>query len=470
MRTACPALIKITIGISVFTNVTRTIDSSRDCVHSSARLYSERDIVKNLVRKTALWVVRSSTWKNTSKWIRGTERWNRLEDEFDGSYVKAEVVVYFGDRGSKFYQLEQWIPVLEELHKTHRVVLVMRKGSALLRSLETTRLPVVFKRRFDPLHTFYHANDFKLALYVNNGMTNFQSLAFAPMVHVHVNHGESDKLSMVSNQAKSYDKVFVAGNAAIERHHRALIDFDEAALIKVGRPQLDIDRPLELQPSTFRTIMYAPTWEGENESNNYTSVDLFGPQIVEAALQIPDTRVIYKPHPRVEASKDLAMSEANSRILELIEDANASIADDSLQHQVLMQGDILAMFDTVDLLVTDISSVGLDFLYLQSDKPLALTDRRNDTARLNAEAPISRATPIIDESTIDGVKSMLNEMLLNDFSAEARLKLRRHYFGEGERGTSTALFTDAVSKLIARRTVELEKFHSESINAESSDE
>ncbi len=430
----------------------------------------ERLTVKNLLRKTALMAVRSSAWKTTSKWIRGTERWNRLEDEYDGSYIRAEVVVYFGDRGSKFYQLEQWIPVLEELHKRHRVVLVLRKGSALLRALETTRLPVVFKRRFDPLHTFYHANNFKLALYVNNGVTNFQSLGFAPMVHVHVNHGESDKLSMVSNQAKSYDKVFVAGDAAIERHRRALIDFDESSLIKVGRPQLDIDKPLELEPSMVWTIMYAPTWEGENDSNNYTSVDLFGPQIVEAALQIPDTRLIYKPHPRVESSKDPAMAQANARILELIEGANEFIADESLQHQVLMQGDILAMFDTVDLLITDISSVGLDFLYLQSNKPLVLTDRRSDTAKLNAEAPISRATPIIDESTVEGVKSMLIDMLNIDASAGARHELRRHYFGEGERGTSMALFTEAVSKLIANRAVELTKFHSESINAESSDE
>ena len=173
--------------------------------------------MKNLIRKAALKAVRSSAWKNTSKWIRGTERWIQLEEEYDGSYVKADIVVYFGDRKSKFYQLNQWIPVLEELHRTHRVVLVMRKGSSLLQAREITRLPMVFKRKFDPLHTFYHANDFKLALYVNNGMTNFQSLSFAPMVHVHVNHGESDKLSMVSNQAKSYDRVFVAGEAAINR-------------------------------------------------------------------------------------------------------------------------------------------------------------------------------------------------------------------------------------------------------------
>lgn len=431
---------------------------------------SERSTVRNLLRKTALMAVRSSAWKSTSHWIRGTQRWQQLEDNFDGSYVQAEVVVYFGDRGPKFYQLEQWLPVLEKLHRTHRTVLIFRKPSALLQAREVTRLPMVLKRRFDPLHTFYHANDFKLALYVNNGMTNFQSLAFAPMVHVHVNHGESDKLSMVSNQAKSYDRVFVAGDAAIDRYRKSLVDFDESVLIKVGRPQLDIDRPQELEASSAKTIMYAPTWEGENDANNYTSVDLLGPKIVEAALSIEDVRLIYKPHPRVEPSHDPAVSEANSRIIELIERANKSIAEESLRHQVLMEGDILAMFDTVDLLVTDISSVGLDFLYLRPDKPLVLTDRRDDTAKLNEEAPISRATPILDSSTVQRTVELLEQMMRNDTAAESRQRLRRHYFGEGEKGTSTELFTKAISALISDRTVELAKYHFDSTNAEASDE
>lgn len=427
--------------------------------------------MKNLIRKPAVKIVRSSAWKKTSKWIRGTERWNQLEDEYDGSYVKAEVVVYFGDRRPKFYQLGQWIPVLEQLHRSHRVVLVMRKPSALLAARNATRLPAVLKRKFDPLQTFYHANDFKLALYVNNGMTNFQSLSYAPMVHVHVNHGESDKLSMVSNQAKSYDRVFVAGDAAINRHRAALLDFDESTLVKVGRPQLDIDRPPELESTSATTIMYAPTWEGENEANNYTSVDLFGPRIIEAALRLENARVIYKPHPRVGTSSNLAMAESNAKILELIEQANETIPDESEQHQVLMEGDILAMFDAVDLLVTDISSVGLDFLYLQPDKPLILTDRRDDRVKLNDEAPVSSATPIIDGSTVGTTEALLSGMLTNDTSADSRKELRRHYFGEGKKGTSTTLFTGAIDKLIADRTSELQGFHHlESTNAESSDD
>jgi CDP-glycerol glycerophosphotransferase (TagB/SpsB family) len=40
-------------------------------------------------------------------------------------------------------------------------------------------------------------------------------------------------------------------------------------------------------------------------------------------------------------------------------------------------------------MITDVSSVGLDFLYLHTDKPLLLADRYGDRARLSAAAPVS---------------------------------------------------------------------------------
>ena len=59
--------------------------------------------------------------------------------------------------------------------------------------------------------TLYDIGDFKVGIYVNNSNRNFQSLNNPRMLHVHVNHGESDKLSSFSNQVKAYDRVFVAG-------------------------------------------------------------------------------------------------------------------------------------------------------------------------------------------------------------------------------------------------------------------
>ena len=137
-------------------------------------------------------------------------------------------------------------------------------------------------------------------------------------MHVHLNHGESDKVSMVSNQAKAYDRVFVAGDAAVQRHRAALLDFDLGRLVRVGRAQLDLQPAPVLEPTSRRTVLYAPTWEGEQAGNNYTSVDVFGPQIVSAVLAVPDVRVVYKPHPRVAISPDPRMAAGHRKILRLI--------------------------------------------------------------------------------------------------------------------------------------------------------
>ena len=161
--------------------------------------------------------------------------------------------------------------------------------------------------------------------------------------------------------------------------------------------------------------MYAPTWEGENDNNNYTSVDCFGPAIVAAALATPNTRLVYKPHPRVAGSHDEGMQGGHAMILELIEKANAGGGE----HLVLTDGNILAMFEDVDLMITDISSVGLDFLYLKADSPLLLTDRRTNREKLVDESPIASSVPIIDDSTVNGLQTMIETELASGGNAEA---------------------------------------------------
>lgn len=420
--------------------------------------------MKDWLRKQATGVLKSRAWHRARTWVRGY-RAPAAGHEIDDVLVPADVVAYFGDSEAKIYQLDQWLPVLEELNRTHRVVLVCRKLDALRALKGRTRLPKVFIRRFDDLITLYYQNAYALALYVNNGVTNFQSLSYPQMVHVHVNHGESDKISMVSNQAKAYDRVFVAGQAAIERHRRALIDFDESKLVRVGRPQLDIPRGSGLAPSAQRTVLYAPTWEGENDSNNYTSIDLFGPQIVEAVLGLPNVRLVYKPHPRVEETHDKVMAAADEQIRSLISAAN----ERGGEHLVEMQGDILGMFDDVSLLITDISSVGLDFLYLHPEKPIVLTDRRTNRQLLNDESPISRATPVLDESNIGTAASVFTTALEDDEFAEDRSAMRTHYFGEGAPGTSSAAFLAAIDSLITERRVQLQSYDVEGTNMEASD-
>lgn len=419
------------------------------------KLTAKRPPIKRWVRAAALSALNSQPWQATSRWIRGAKAIERLEAEFDGTGLDTPIIAYFGDGPAKIYQILQWIPIFEELNRTNRVAIVLRSPGTLQELRSVTTLPLVLKRRFDPLQDFYAGLDPKVALYVNNGVRNFQSLGYAPMVHVHLNHGESDKISMVSNQVKAYDRVFVAGQAAIERHRKALIEFDLGKLIEVGRPQLDIELSPTLPPTGKRTLMYAPTWEGENDANNYTSLDLFGVAIVEAILAIPNTRLVYKPHPRVEKSDDPSIVAADARIRELIVTANAETSDASGEHIVSMQGDILPMFADVDLMVTDVSSVGLDYLYLRPERPLILTDRRDDLERIHEESPISRATPVISASTAAEIAAVIATELDADSTAAEREKLRTFYFGERAVGDSTRTFVDVISELITSRQSEV---------------
>ncbi len=162
---------------------------------------------------------------------------------------QVSVIAYYADDRTRLYQLVQWLPVLELLHQRHPVGIVARdpESATLLRA--ATSLPVFAAPSFPELTDLYAELDGKVVLYCNNSMLNFQSLIDGRMLHVHINHGESDKHSMASNNAKAYDRVFVAGEAAVQRHTAGLLEFDTSRLVRTGRPQLDLHPARALPPA-----------------------------------------------------------------------------------------------------------------------------------------------------------------------------------------------------------------------------
>lgn len=362
--------------------------------------------------------------------------------------IPADVVAYFADPPTKLYQLDQWLPILERVHERRPVVIVCRDLRTVRELRHRTSVPMIFIRRYANLVDLYERSDYQLALYVNNAAQNFQSLAAAHMVHVHVNHGESDKSCMVSNQLKAYDRIFVAGDAAVARHVGALYGFDLERLVKIGRPQLDVALAASLPPSPRRTLLYAPTWVGEVETNNYTSVDRYGAAIVRAMLAVPDVRVVYHPHPRIPTANS-AVGQIHRQIVELIE--AATLRDPQAGHQYSVGGPILSLFPNSDLMITDISSVGLDFLYLRTDAPLFITDRFDDRDRLLATAPVAAGADVIDTASLPRLTETLERRLAADALSTARRDIRRYYFGDLEPGESTRRFLDQIDQLIAER-------------------
>jgi len=359
------------------------------------------------------------------------------------------VIAYFGDDPTRVYQLLQWLPVLERLNTDHRLAIVTRQPETAEVVRSRTQLPVFDAPEFAELIDLYEQLDPKVALYCNNGMRNFQSLLHGRILHVHINHGESDKHSMVSNNAKAYDRVLVAGEAAVQRHRAGLMEFDDTRLVRIGRPQLDLRPEPILPPSERRTVLYAPTWEGDADYNDYTSVDLFGVEIVHALLAVPDVRVVYKPHPKVTTSLTPAIQGAHEQILALLDAAAAQ--DASAGHLAPCDADILAVFRGCDAMVTDVSSVGLDWLYLQTDKPIFITDRHHDGERLRTEVPVSRCADVIDSANLAELTDLVTARLEHDEHRISRTAMRHHYFDDHGVGDSTVRFLETVDELVRLR-------------------
>ena len=376
----------------------------------------------------------------------------------------AHVLAYYADDPTRSYQLIQWLEVLEVLHAQHQVAIVLRDADVAALVGERTHLPIHLAPTFPELTELYASLDAKVVLYCNNSPLNFQSLVDGRKLHVHVNHGESDKQSMASNNAKAYDRVFVAGEAAVQRHLDGLLEFDPNRLVRVGRPQLDLRPAPVIAPTTRRTVLYAPTWEGDADYNDYTSVDTMGREIVRRILAVPDVRLVYKPHPKVVSSLAPAIASEHLAILALV--AAAAAGEPDAGHTAVLRGNILAVMPDCDAMVTDVSSVGLDWLYLCTDKPIVITDRNRDAVRFRDEVPVARCADVIDESTVDRLTELLTTRLQHDELHLDRLAMRHYYFGGVQVGDSTTRFLDAVADLVRLRDDLVNaKLHGDAITA-----
>lgn len=401
-----------------------------------------------IARRGARRLLHSKQVERAKSWLRGSGPAERFGIEVSGDRSSADVVAYFGDSPGELYQLQQWIPALEALNETRPVVLVVRQRASFVKASSLTSLPCVLAISYPDLTDLYAENDYRAAIYVNNSMRNFQSMSDPSIVHIHVDHGESDKVSSISNQLKAYDKVFVAGLAAEERCERALWGFDRSKLEKIGRPPLDGEFESVLPEDGRLTVVYAPTWQGENEANNFTSIDVLGPRLI-SALIAAGHRVVYRPHPRTADLSESEYSAADRDIRFQIDDANFNGG----KHFIATQCRILDLFEDADVLIADISSVSLDFLYLHVDKGLLITDRWNDHVQVQSRSPLGSALGALSVDTLDHLPTMVEDSLRDGQQFASRKRLKDYYFSVETASESTRAFVSAVGAASVERDV-----------------
>ena len=373
-----------------------------------------------------------------------------------------KIAVYFADSKVNLYQIRQWYAPLAEINETWPVAIISRSPSAVLELWNESPVPALYLRRVTDLEEFVHTQDVRIVFYVNQNAKNFQMFRYGRMWHVFINHGESDKMYMTTNQFKAYDFSFVAGDAAIDRLSHKLWDFDLATrAIAIGRPQADhFAGELPYTADERTVVLYAPTWEGDRDAAAYGSIASHGVTLVRALLATGRHRVIYRPHPR-SGVVDSEYGAANRAIIDAIARANA--ADPAAQH-IFDDGPSLGwQLAAADVAITDISAMVYD--RLATGKPLIVTRPVSASAEVDETGYLGACEWL----TADAAGEIVAIADAVQFDAEAQKRLKfwvERHFGDTTPGVATARFHEAIERLMALWEVNARIHEGDSVGSE----
>ncbi len=280
-------------------------------------------------------------------------RWPAVEAALEGH--EPQFLIYTGRPDGGAYQIEQWVGPLRRIGVPFAIITRHNAAAKALRSSPALDgiplLACLDARQLDRVV----APTVKAVFYVNSVASNINMVSYRGLTHIYLGHGDSDKEISAHPAHAMYDKIFVAGQAAIDRYsaHNVVIPAEKFRI--VGRPQLDgvrsgarergVDEPL--------TVLYAPTWLGYNKASTLSSLHAAAPFI--GALLARGVRVIFRPHPFS------SRSAAERQLVAGIDTLLARDGGGHMQSRAATTASLIDLFNDADALLTDVSSVLVDF-------------------------------------------------------------------------------------------------------------
>ncbi|NJC13583.1 hypothetical protein F4558_003409 [Micromonospora profundi] len=354
---------------------------------------------------------------------------------------QPEFLLHFSAPPGSEYQVTMWLPYLERIGRPFLVM--VREPEFLAPIAAATSAPVVY---CPTLRTMDEAlvPSLRTAFYVNHGAKNSHCIRFTQLTHVQLHHGDSDKAPSANPVSGIFDRIFVAGPAAIDRYARAGVQIPAEKFVVVGRPQVESIqvRPEPAVGLAQPTVLYTPTWTGHHADADYCSLP-----VAEALLRRLLARgatVILRAHPYT--TQNPASARQLGRLTELL------VADRSRTgrpHVVGAAARELSLTECVnrsDALISDVSGVISDYLY--SGKPYAVTDMGDEGERFTENFPLAASGYVLrrDMSNADEV---LTALLDTDPLAEARWATRRRYLGDFPAESYAEAFLTAARRELA---------------------
>ncbi|MEO3776418.1 CDP-glycerol glycerophosphotransferase family protein [Micromonospora sp. B11E3] len=336
---------------------------------------------------------------------------------------QPEFLLHFSAPPGSEYQVTMWLPYLERIGRPFLVM--VREPEFLAPIAAATTAPVVYcptTRSMDEALV----PSLRVAFYVNHGAKNSHCIRFSQLTHIQIHHGDSDKAPSANPVSAIFDRIFVAGPAAIDRYARAGVEIPAEKFVVVGRPQVESIEVRRAQVTALAnpTVLYTPTWTGHHADANYCSLPV-GETIVRGLLARGAT-VILRAHPYT--SQNPASARQLARLEELLAADRARTGRQHVWGAAASRG--MSLVDCVnrsDALVSDVSGVISDYLY--SGKPYAVTDMGADGDRFVERFPLAGSGYMLrrDAGNLDEV---LGRLLDTDPSAAARWATRARYLGD----------------------------------------
>ncbi|HEY7222801.1 MAG TPA: CDP-glycerol glycerophosphotransferase family protein [Micromonosporaceae bacterium] len=361
-------------------------------------------------------------------------RWPRLRAAVASG--EPRFMVHFSAPSSDAFHLLAWLPYLDRIGAPY--VVVLREAHSLRPIAGRTRVPVVVCPTSQTLSHMVTPT-MRAAFYVNNGALNAHCVRFRELTHIQLLHGDSDKATSYNPVTAMFDRIFVAGQAGIDRYRIHGLDILADKFRIVGRPQVEsIQVGIRARPQGEpNTVLYAPTWVGTHDEDNHSSLPI-APAITNALLR-RGTLVVFRPHPY--SAHDPASARRIAQVEAMLADDRARTRRMHVFGDAATQGLTMAECANLsDALIGDVSAVASDYLY--SEKPLAIVNMGRQPVEEFADSfPLALAASVLrrDLSNLDEV---LDELLLSDSRRAERLKWKTYYLGPFPHETYADAFLD----------------------------